>query len=560
MTYEAEFDVVIEGSGSERGARVVAASDGLYVNQHEVPYQTLLGVALRGSILLVFGTQMAMALRGTKDDLATLAAELRRHADLDHLTAVDREELEGERVVFSTPVAASGEVDGQRMKGMALAVVTDSALHVLERAGQHIRLSWDTIENVELTEARFGRLMRLRAGTIALELLYLTEAQIQTIRGLVGRHSAGALASGSPTAPPPTRPADREAPAEQAAREPPGAGEVPGAEKPPAEEVPTPRDAARPSGPPPGPPEGPAPTLDMPESEDRPRPDTAARASAGPGHESASGASGQAEGAVAQVDPARHFTVPEFERSLGSAGAGADRPLAAVIDKLQMSPALPVGFLEDHLQELRTLYEGVLLRRKREAGVADDLFGAAAALGGERMWEDLTECVGVMVDAIVRAFERQARRLAANRRMPWRKARKKYMPSEREVTGLEQRLMRGISPLESAMGRVSVAASELSAARTDGEVGVEAAYERWLETLAELDETYAEGWNRLGREIAGVWQDALLPRLTRLAGERRRLLPTSVRVALYFLLAVALAAAAYLYFTGRLVLENGPPS
>ena len=46
MSYEGNFDVVIEGVGAERNARVLAAPEGLYVNKHQVPYSTLLGVAL----------------------------------------------------------------------------------------------------------------------------------------------------------------------------------------------------------------------------------------------------------------------------------------------------------------------------------------------------------------------------------------------------------------------------------------------------------------------------------------------------------------------------------
>ena len=77
MSFEGNFDVVIEGAGTERGAKVLTAPEGLYVNHHEVPYTTLLGVALRGSILLVVGTQIAMAIRGAKEGLAARAAELR---------------------------------------------------------------------------------------------------------------------------------------------------------------------------------------------------------------------------------------------------------------------------------------------------------------------------------------------------------------------------------------------------------------------------------------------------------------------------------------------------
>jgi hypothetical protein len=123
MTYEGKFDVVIEGVGAERGARVMTALEGLYVGQHQVPYSTLLGVALRGSILLVVGTQAAIALRGSHEGLATLAAELRNRADLDHLALADRQSLVGERVVFATPVAMSGLMEMERFKGLALAVV-----------------------------------------------------------------------------------------------------------------------------------------------------------------------------------------------------------------------------------------------------------------------------------------------------------------------------------------------------------------------------------------------------------------------------------------------------
>ena len=39
MTYEGNFDVVIEGVGSERNAKVMAAPEGLYVNQHQITWR-----------------------------------------------------------------------------------------------------------------------------------------------------------------------------------------------------------------------------------------------------------------------------------------------------------------------------------------------------------------------------------------------------------------------------------------------------------------------------------------------------------------------------------------
>jgi hypothetical protein len=465
MSYQGTFDVVIEGQGSERAAKVLAAPEGLYINQQQIPYSTLLGVALRGSILLVMGTQVALALRGSHEDLASLAAELRGRADLDHLALSDRKALEGERVVFATPVAMSGLVEMERFKGMGLAVVTDSSLHVFERGGRHFRIVWDRINRVDVAQAKFGRLMRIASGPDQLEFLYLTDAQIQTIRGLAARHSSGMLGVAGEAGP-----------------------SAPGA-------APDLREAA---------------------------------------------------------DLTRRFTIPEFEASLGAVGSGTDRPLGAAIDRLQMSALLPVGFLEEHLRELRNIYDGALLKAKREAAAAGTLLAAAEALDGKRLWEAVLANVGVVTDAMVRAFERQTRRLAANRRIPWRKARSKFMPAQKEVTGLRQRLTRGVTPLESSLSAVSKAAAELGPASEAGRAALKEVYDRWQESLRQLDQAYATGWAGLGREAVGIWQDAFLPKLTRLGGERRRLLPRPLKVGLNFIVVMLVAFVLYLYLTGQL--------
>lgn len=472
MSYEGTFDVVIEGMGSERGARVLAVPEGLYVNEQLFPYSTLLGVALRGSILLVMGTQVALALRGSHDDLASLAAELRNRADLDHLALSDRQALEGERVVFATPVAMSGLVEMENFKGMALAVVTDSALQVFERGGRHFRIGWERINKVDMTQGKFGRLLRIGSGATQLELLYLTDAQIQTIRGLATRHASALLGVAS----------------DEGKQEP----------------------AAVPSG------------------------------------------AGAVPDVSASSDLRRRFTIPEFEASLGAIGSGSDRPLGAAIDRLQMSSLLPVGFLEEHLREIRNIYDSALLKAKREAAAATEIHAAAVALDGRRVWEAVLDNVDTITDATVRAFERQTRRIAGNRRIPWRKARKRFMPTDKEMAGLRQRLTRGVGQMEAALSQVSQAAAQLKPASEAGREQLQQAYDRWQESLHELDQAYATGWAGLSREVVGVWQDAFLPKLTRLGGERRRFLPRSLKVAFYFILVLVVAALAYLFFTGQL--------
>jgi hypothetical protein len=479
MTYEGKFDVVIEGVGAERGARVMTALEGLYVGQHQVPYSTLLGVALRGSILLVVGTQAAIALRGSHEGLATLAAELRNRADLDHLALADRQSLVGERVVFATPVAMSGLMEMERFKGLALAVVTDTAFHVFERGGRHFRTSWELMTKVDVAKAKFGRLLRIGSGSTQLEVLYLTDAQIQTIRGLASRHSSKVLG-------------------------------VAGAE---------------------------AATASATEEEA----ETPAAKQKAIGQE-----------APATKDLTQRFSIPEFEASLGAMGSGADRPLGAAVERLQMSSLLPVGFMEEHLRELRTIYDGALLRAKREAASAGNLFEAATALDGRRLWEEVQSSVGVAADATRRAFERQTRRVAANRRIPWRQANRKYMPSSKEAEGIGQRFRRGVTDLEGALDKVSAAASRLKPAAEKGSAELERAYEHWHAMLRELDQAYATGWAGLSREVVHVWQDRFLPRLAKLGGERRRLLPRPIKIGFYFLIFVFVAAVVYLALTGQL--------
>jgi hypothetical protein len=481
MTYEGRFDVVIEGVGAERGARVMTAQEGLYVAQHQVPYSTLLGVALRGSILLVVGTQAAIALRGSHEGLATLAAELRNRADLDHLALADRQSLVGERVVFATPVAMSGLMEMERFKGLALAVVTDTAFHVFERGGRHFRTSWDMMTKVDVAKAKFGRLLRIGSGSTQLEVLYLTDAQIQTIRGLASRHSSKVLGVAAPE--------DTTTPATEGVE---------------AREAPVARQKATRQEAPPA------------------------------------------------KDLTRRFSIPEFEASLGAIGSGADRPLGAAVERLQMSSLLPVGFMEEHLRELRTIYDGALLRAKREAASAGNLFEAAAALDGQRLWQEVQSSVGVVADATRRAFERQTRRVAANRRIAWRQANRKYMPSAKERDGIAQRFRRGVAELEGTLNKVSASASRLKPAAEKNGAALEKAYEHWHEMLRELDQAYATSWAELSREIVHVWQDGLLPRLARLGGERRRLLPRPIKIGFYFVFFVIVAAVVYLALTGQL--------
>jgi hypothetical protein len=160
--------------------------------------------------------------------------------------------------------------------------------------------------------------------------------------------------------------------------------------------------------------------------------------------------------------------------------------------------------------------------------------------------------VGVITDTTTRAFERQTRRIAANRRLPWSRVRKRQMPDQREMAGLRQRLTRSVVEIEPKLSSVTNAVRELKAAAESGRDSLKVAYQGWLESLRELDRAYAAGWASLSHEVVALWQDAFLPRLVKLAGERRRLLPRPLKVALYFVLALIVLFVLYAALTGQL--------
>ncbi len=164
----------------------------------------------------------------------------------------------------------------------------------------------------------------------------------------------------------------------------------------------------------------------------------------------------------------------------------------------------------------------------------------------------MRESVAVGADATVRAYERQTRRIAANRRLPWRKAQRKFMPSQKEVVGLRQRLARTVAEIEKAADAVSQRSAALASAVSSGREALQEAYDAWHGSLRELDQVYATGWASFSREVVNIWQTVFLPKLTKLGGERRRLLPRPLRVTLYFIGLLVVAAVVYLLLTGQL--------
>jgi len=101
------------------------------------------------------------------------------------------------------------------------------------------------------------------------------------------------------------------------------------------------------------------------------------------------------------------------------------------------------------------------------------------------------------------------------------------------------------------LSQVTQSVAALETAAEAGRAELQEAYVGWQEKLHELDQAYATGWAGLSREVVGVWQDAFLPKLTRLGGERRRFLPRPLKITLIFVAAIIVIALAYLILTGQ---------
>lgn len=180
MPFEATLDVVIEGVGAVRDCPVRLAGSRLQVGDRAVSVDELLGVARRSSVLLVVALDCALAIRGESTKLAPLAAELARHADRTRENVQSLQAVGGEAPIFFGPAAVAGRVGSKALRGFMLVVGTRRGLVF---AGRTVTtLDWERISEFEVKMGSFGPVVRIGGHEMRLELVYLGDAQIQTMR------------------------------------------------------------------------------------------------------------------------------------------------------------------------------------------------------------------------------------------------------------------------------------------------------------------------------------------------------------------------------------------
>lgn len=191
MPFDAHLDVVVEGEGSHRGCRVWLAGSELRVGDRAVALDRLLGVARRGSVLLVIAEDTAFAIRGETAKLAPLAVELSKDAERIKRNVAAAPGVAGETPVFHTPAALTGRVDSNALRGFALVVALRRALVLVGRAAP-VTVEWPRIREFEVKMGAFGPIVLLGGDDVRIELVYLGEAQILALRGLCEREPAPA--------------------------------------------------------------------------------------------------------------------------------------------------------------------------------------------------------------------------------------------------------------------------------------------------------------------------------------------------------------------------------
>lgn len=454
VPFDAHLDVVIEGQGATRGARIRLSGSHLYVGERSIPLDGLWGINLRPSVLLIATRGCALAIRAEGSKLAPLAAELRRHGDRARRNVREAAKVGGETLAFHAPAAVTGSVGSDTVRGFPLVVAARRGLLLLRSRGAAVGFGWARVRQLRVTSGPFGPVALVAGDRVRLELVYLSGAHIEALRTLVRTKPAA-------TRPPAVRAAGAATPAREPVR-----------------------------GSPPA-----APQRDVPVAPDR--------------------------------SVSRRFRVPEFPLALKPSSTAEERGLYSAARALSGPPLRP-DFMEDHLRELQALLHAPLARRQREATGAATLGAAALALDGRALWNETEGALDAVAAAVRTAFEAHVRRLAVERKLAWRQA-VRFLPSQEEEGGFRERLGRALVPLQ----RVSQALAELSykvrEAEAVGGPELEALHTRWLEILAAFDRAFAQIWIPLATATLRWWEEALWPRLRKLASEKPRRGPSWLR-------------------------------
>jgi hypothetical protein len=174
------MDVFAHGAGVQRDAEVRRENDGVRFGDWLVPWREVLWISKRSGMILVFGTEVSLAIRAEGKELETLEDWLSEGVDQSELRRRLMKQLGHEVVLFVAGSAVDGTLDGERVRGLFLAAATRRALYLLSGRGEHT-MAWP-VSRVKREIAQPGELggdsILLANETDEIRLRYLFSEEI----------------------------------------------------------------------------------------------------------------------------------------------------------------------------------------------------------------------------------------------------------------------------------------------------------------------------------------------------------------------------------------------
>lgn len=130
-------DVLVQGVGVKRGARVTVAGVALLCDELMVPYGDIFWMSRRRGMLLLFAGRSTLAIKAGPQQLDHLYNLLSERVDLTELRRRIVRQLGHEVVLFTAGCAVSGTLEGERIGGLFVAAVTRRAMYLLSGTRQH---------------------------------------------------------------------------------------------------------------------------------------------------------------------------------------------------------------------------------------------------------------------------------------------------------------------------------------------------------------------------------------------------------------------------------------
>lgn len=511
---EKRLDVWIDGEGVRRSVEVVCTLSGLRVGPRvHLPYDSLFWTSRRAGLLMVFGRERTLALKGDREELDTVGRLLEGEIAEASSAARLPDDLTGEGVLWTAGAAVRGRIGGREVGGLRVVVLTRSGLHLVGSQGRH-RVAWppDDVSAIPPEEGRGGLGgLRIGVGEDTASVLYLFPEEVRA-----------ALRA---------------------------AGSVGEADEPSEEVV---GDRGGPDG-------------DAGNSASRRRTLSGGRVAprseeGGRGRAGEAGADRSREGgslemfARGEVAPPVRADLPVLQAAAGALPVAAETAAERLVDAGAERTGLDAAFLETHVLELGEIALGPLLLRKSAASSARTLKRAVEAMDPAELQEDTRVAVGNAAARSMEVYRKELTRMLEAKRA---------LAGYEEDEGLDelgetlrvrmQAPFEKTSPLfrdlEEARRKLLRRLEELEAGPPDAEeAGVRDALEVWKRALGKVDRGFESAWHGAVGELVEAWEERFLPRLDEVAAMPRRRVPEWVQLVLLALGTLLVVAALVMLF------------